>query len=172
MGIGISAALTWVVGACGSTTSPAAPPVTIGAMAPVVDSKSVDGRAVTSRDRPALISFLALGPGADGRSRSQLTVLKSMAQQYAAQGLVVAVGDTSGLSTDQLVNLTYDWDLQNTGIALLTAAATSKLSAAYRPAVPDTIVVTPNGVVLDRWQGGVAAAQELAPPIQSLVNHH
>ncbi|QGN59089.1 hypothetical protein [Nostocoides sp. HKS02] len=94
-----------------------------------------------------------------------------MAQQYAAQGLVVAVADTSGLGTDQLVNLTYDWDLQDTGIALLTAAATSRLSAAYHPAVPDTILVTPRGVVLDRWQGSVAVSQELAPPIQSLVNH-
>lgn len=142
-------------------------PVATGATAPVAE---VAGQRIPAAGQATLLSFLDLEPGDDGPSRSQLTVLKSMATQFDPRKVLVVVVETSGLSREQLVNLAYDWDLQDSHLAFLAADQASRLQHVYRPRVPDSTLVAPDGTVHARWQGAVIPAQELVLPLQQLTS--
>ena len=160
-------AVVSALAACGGHADPTAEPVVTGGPAPV---SVVAGEQIPRAGHPSLLSFLDLGAGTDASSRSQLTVLKSIATQFVSRGVLVAVVDTSGLSRDQLVNVGYDWDLPGSGLLLLTGDQAADLVRAFRPTVPDTTLVAPGGTVAARWQGAVAPAQEIAPPLQAFAS--
>ena len=90
-------------------------------------------------------------------SRAQIVFLRSMQRQHARFGLRVIVLDAADLagagrpSRDDLVNYTYDWNL-DAAIAVLPDDGSSARRFAVQH-VPTTFLIGPDGVVRERWDG-------------------
>jgi hypothetical protein len=140
-----------------------------GAPAPELLGKAVrDGEVSLERLRGhvVLVSFLNSRAEAtvDGDpSRAQIVFLRSMQTQHARFGLRVIVVDAAELagagrqSRNDLVNYTYDWNL-NPAIAVLADDGTYARGFAVED-VPTTFLIGPDGILHRRWDGFVPAAQ-------------
>ncbi|WP_042410051.1 peroxiredoxin family protein [Streptacidiphilus carbonis] len=135
----------------------------VGSIAPRVRLSDAgaggSSRTLPSQGEVTLVSFLATQPdSADTPSRSQAVELVSLASQYAAQGLQVAVVDDTSTPASEgaLENTVYDWQLSS-----LPLFADPRHAAAYRygvAAAPATVLIGRDGRVLDRWSGYVLTA--------------
>jgi sugar phosphate isomerase/epimerase len=130
---------------------------TLGADVGAVDP--VAGKAIVPiegyRGRWALVSDLA----EDDASRAQVVFLQAALEQYGDRGLVVGVGLAAGASSQ----LAHDWNLG--AIRTFTSAPTR----AER--FPTTLLVSPEGAVVRRWEGfanpadlGLTLRALLGPP--------
>jgi len=129
-----------------------------------------------AKKRTVLLSFIdarsqPLSRTYADRSRGQLVFLKSMAQQYAPNGVDVLIVGCNGpfsaepLDPNLLLNFTYDWQLD--GVTVLRDDA----SAAFRydvSTLPTTLIIARDGRIQRRWDGFVAPAR-LALALESLV---
>jgi AhpC/TSA family len=145
------------------------PQLEAGAPAPELVGKAVRGGEVSLerlRGQVVLVSFLnsRAEATADGDpSRAQIVFLRSMHTQHARFGLRVIVVDAAELAgvgrpgRDDLVNYTYDWNL-DPAIAVLADDGTHARRFAVDEA-PTTFLIGPDGVVRERWNGFVPPAQ-------------
>jgi hypothetical protein len=140
-----------------------------GAPAPELAGRDVrDGEISLARlhGHVVLVSFLnsRAEASADGDpSRAQIVFLRSMQTQHARFGLRVIVVDAAELagagrpSRNDLVNYTYDWNL-DPAIDVLGDDGTYARRFAVDDA-PTTFLIGPDGIVHRRWDGFVPAAQ-------------
>jgi AhpC/TSA family len=143
--------------------------VETGMPAPALTGSAVRGGEVSLQDlrgRIVLVSFLnsrAEATAEGDPSRAQIVFLRSMETQHERLGLRVIVVDAAELagagrpSRNDLVNYTYDWNLDS-AIAVLRDDAT--LAHRFGVAMaPTTFLIGPEGVVRKRWDGFAPAAQ-------------
>jgi hypothetical protein len=153
------------------------PRVEIGALAPALAGSAVRGGDVTLarlRGHVVLLSFLnfrAESTPEGDPSRAQIVFLRSMQTQHARFGLRLIVVDAAEIAGrgqptwNELVNDTYDWNL-DPAIAVLPDDGTLVHRFGVDQ-VPTTFLIGPDGVVRERWDGFVPAA-ELDLPIRAL----
>lgn len=145
------------------------PRLGVGTRAPALAGAAVRGGNV-SLDRLSghvvLVSFLDSRAEATPQgdpSRAQIVFLRSMQRQHARFGLRVIVVDAAELtgagrpSRNDLVNYTYDWNL-DPAIAVLADDGTYARRFAVEDA-PTSFLIGPDGMVRDRWDGFVPAAR-------------
>ena len=145
------------------------PHLEVGTPAPALAGTAVRGGSV-SLDRlhrhVVLLSFLNSRADATAEgdpSRAQIVFLRSMQRQHARFGLRVIVVDAAELagavrpSRNDLVNYTYDWNL-DPAIAVLPDDGTLARRFAVEHA-PATFLIGPDGVVRERWDGFAPAAR-------------
>ena len=105
-------------------------------------------------------------------SRAQIVFLKSMQEQYGPGGLVVLIVDAARLATgkqpsqDQLINFTYDWQLEH--IAVLDDPDSSVARSYAVKSTPATFLIGADRIIQQRWDG-FASASQLALSIEALV---
>jgi hypothetical protein len=145
------------------------PRAEVGAPAPALVGSAVRGGEVSLerlRSHVVLLSFLnsrAEATPEGDPSRAQLVFLRSMQTQHARFGLRVIIVDAAEIagagrpSRNDLVNYTYDWNL-DPAIAVLGDDGTRARRFAVESA-PATFLIGPDGVVRERWDGFVPAAQ-------------
>jgi hypothetical protein len=141
----------------------------VGAHAPELGGKAVrDGEVSLERLRGhvVLVSFLNSRAEAtpEGEpSRAQIVFLRSMQSQHARFGLRVIVIDAAELagagrpSRNDLVNYTYDWNLDPAIAVVPDDGASARRFAVER--APTTFLIGPDGVVRERWDGFAPAAR-------------
>jgi hypothetical protein len=140
-----------------------------GALAPALAGSAVRGGRVSLgrlHGHVVLLSFLnsraEATPGGDP-SRAQIVFLRSMQRQHARFGLRVIVVDAAEIagagkpSLDDLVNYTYDWNL-DPAIAVLPDDGSFARRFGVETA-PTTFLIGPDGVVSERWEGFAPAAR-------------
>ena len=137
-------------------------PVQVGDPAPAFTGTAVRGGEVSFthlRGHVVLLSFLDLRADTteNAPSRAQIVFLRSMETQHARFGLRVILVDTAKQSRNELVNDTYDWNL-DPAIAVLGDDGGLVRRYGVRRA-PTTFLIGRSGVVRKRWDGFVAAAQ-------------
>jgi hypothetical protein len=140
-----------------------------GMPAPALAGSAVRGGEVSLerlRGRVVLVSFLnsrAEATAEGDPSRAQIVFLRSMQRQHERFGLRVIVVDAAELagarrpSRNDLVNYTYDWNL-DPAIAVLGDDGADARRFAVDDA-PTTFLIDSDGVVQRRWDGFVPAAQ-------------
>jgi hypothetical protein len=140
-----------------------------GMRAPPLKGSGVRGGTVDLarlRGHVVLVSFLNSRAEATMQgdpSRAQIVFLRSMQRQHERFGLRIIVVDAAELagagtpSHDDLVNYTYDWNLDST-IAVLGDDGTVARRFGVEHA-PTTFLVGSDGVVRKRWDGFAPAAQ-------------
>src|SRR4030095_503768 len=105
-------------------------------------------------------------------SRAQIVFLKSMREQSGPRGLVVLIVDAARIATgqqpsqDQLLNFTYDWQLED--IPVLNDSDASVAREYGVKSTPVTFLIGTDGVIQQRWDG-FASASQLALSIEALV---
>jgi peroxiredoxin len=105
-------------------------------------------------------------------SRAQIVFLKSMQEQYGPKGLVALIVDATRIATgkqpsqDQLINFTYDWQLED--IRVLNDSDGSVARSYAVKSTPVTFLIGADGVIQQRWDG-FASASQLALSIEALV---
>jgi hypothetical protein len=145
------------------------PRLEAGMRAPALAGSPVRGGSISLdrvHDHVVLLSFLnsraEASPEGDP-SRAQIVFLRSMQRQHGRFGLRVIVVDAAELagagrpSRNDLVNYTYDWNLAP-AIAVLPDDGTAARRFAVEHA-PTTFLIGRGGVVRERWDGFVPAAQ-------------
>jgi len=147
--------------------------------APDFNLSSAQGDAYHLADlqgQVVLLSFVNTRPldaslSTPDASRSQIVFLRSIARQYASQGLRVLLVDATTLvqgeqpNQDALLNFVYNWDMETIPMLMDGAAMAQAYGVSQ---VPTTFVIAPDGRVTQRWNG-VATAAHLALALQSLV---
>jgi peroxiredoxin len=150
-----------------------------GAAAPDFSLPTVRGGSFQLADIPGqvvILSFINTRAEASSvtadPSRAQIVFLKSMQQQYGPKGLVVLIVDAARLavgkqpSQDQLINFTYDWQLED--IPVLDDSDGSVARSYAVESIPVTFLIGADGVIQQRWDG-FASASQLALSIEALV---
>jgi peroxiredoxin len=143
-------------------------PVQVGDPAPAVTGTAVRGGAVSLtrlRGSVVLVSFLDLRADTTENepSRAQIVFLRSMQTQHARFGLRVVLVDAADLagagtqSRSALVNDAYDWNLAPAIAVLGDDGTIARQFGVQRP--PTTFLIGRRGVVRERWDGFVPAAQ-------------
>jgi hypothetical protein len=140
-----------------------------GMAAPALGGNAVRGGNVDLarlRGHVVLVSFLnsrAKATVEGDPSRAQIVFLRSMQTQHHRLGLRVVIVDAAELagagtpSRDDLVNYTYDWNLDS-AIAVLRDDGT--LARRFRvEQAPTTFLIGPDGVVRKRWDAFAPAPQ-------------
>jgi peroxiredoxin len=140
-----------------------------GMSAPALTGGSVRGGEVSLErlhGHVVLVSFLnsrAEATTEGDPSRAQIVFLRSMQTQHERLGLRIIVVDAAELagagrpSRNDLVNYTYDWNLDS-AIAVLGDDGTFARRFAVEQA-PTTFLIGPDGVVRKRWDRFAPAAQ-------------
>jgi hypothetical protein len=140
-----------------------------GVPAPALADSAVRGGEVSLerlRGRVVLVSFLnsrAEATAEGDPSRAQIVFLRSMQTQHERFGLRVIVVDAAELagagrpSRNELVNYTYDWNL-DPAIAVLRDDGAFARRFGVEDA-PTTFLIGPDGMVRKRWDGFAPAAQ-------------
>jgi hypothetical protein len=153
------------------------PPVPAERTAPPLAGTAVRGGRVSLerlRGHAVLVSFLNTRADATLRndpSRAQTVFLRSMQTQHARFGLRVIIVDAAEVagagrpSRNELVNYTYDWNLDR-AIALLADDGSLARRFSVRRA-PTTFLIDQDGALRRRWNG-FAGAAELDFAIRSL----
>jgi AhpC/TSA family len=136
--------------------------VEAGTRAPGLARSAVRGGEVSLarlRGHVVLLSFVDLraDTNANEPSRAQIVFLRSMQTQHATFGLRVVLVDAAKQSRNELVNDTYDWDL-DPAIAVLADDGTLNHRFGVNR-LPTTFLVGRRGVVRRRWDGFVPAVQ-------------
>jgi peroxiredoxin len=158
-----------------------APSVTLelGAAAPDFSLPIVRGGSfhlADHADEAVLLSFINTQAKASlataDPSRAQLVFLKSMQEQYGPKGLVVLIVDAARIATnkqpshDQLINFTYDWQLED--IPVLDDAGSLVARSYAVKSTPVTFLIGADGIIQQRWDG-FASASQFALSIEALV---
>ena len=105
-------------------------------------------------------------------SRAQIVFLKSMREQYGPKDLIVLIVDVAHVATgrqpsqDQLINFTYDWQLDN--IPVLDDSEGSVATSYAVKSAPATFLISADGIIQQRWDT-FASASQLALSIEALV---
>ena len=105
-------------------------------------------------------------------SRAQIVFLKSMQEQYGPKDLIVLIVDAARIATgrqpsqDQLINFTYDWQLDN--VPVLDDSDSSVARSYAVESVPVTFLIGSDGIIQQRWDA-FASASQLALSIETLV---
>jgi hypothetical protein len=145
------------------------PRLDAGMPAPALVSSAVRGGSVSLDclyGHVVLLSFLNTRADATPEgdpSRAQIVFLRSMQRQHARFGLRVIVVDAAELagagrpSRNDLVNYTYDWNL-DPAIAVLPEDGTFAGRFAVENA-PTTFLIGSDSVVRERWDGFAPAAR-------------
>jgi hypothetical protein len=140
-----------------------------GRDAPTLAAEAVRGGSVSIdrlRGHVVLLSFLNSRAEATAEadpSRAQVVFLRSMERQHGRFGLRVIIVDAAELvgagqpSRNDLVNYTYDWDL-DPAIAVLGDDGTFASRFGVDDA-PTTFLIGSDGVVRERWDGFAPAAR-------------
>ena len=162
--------------ACGCGSSATLEP---GSPAPDFSLPIVRGGSFQLADIPGqviLLSFINTQAQASSAtadpSRAQIVFLRSMQEQYGPKGLVVLIVDAARIETgrqpsqDQLINFTYDWQLEN--IPVLDDADSSVARSYAVKSAPATFLIGANRIIQQRWDG-FASASQLALSIEALV---
>jgi hypothetical protein len=95
-----------------------------------------------------------------------------MQEQYGPKGLVVLIVDATRIATgkqpssDQLINFTYDWQLED--ISVLDDSDGSVAKSYGIESTPVTFLIGADRVIQQRWDGFTSASQ-LALSIEALV---
>ena len=161
---------------CGCGSSATLEP---GSFAPDFHLKAVRGGSYHLADlsgQVVLLSFIntqsEAASGTADPSRAQIVFLKSMQEQYGPKGLVVMIVDAARIATgshpgeDQLINFTYDWQLDN---VLVLDDPDSTVARSYAvTSTPTTFLISADGIIQQRWDG-FASASQLALSIEALV---
>jgi peroxiredoxin len=163
-----------VICACGSSVT-----LEPGNSAPGFALPAVRGseyRLEDLRGQPILLSFINTQAEASSAtadpSRAQIVFLKSMQEQYGPKGLGVWIVDAAriatgkGSSPDQLINFTYDWQLDD--VPVLDDSDSSVAKSYGVESTPVTFLIGADGVIQQRWDG-FASASQLALSIEALV---
>ena len=150
-----------------------------GALAPDFSLPKVRGGSFQLADIPGqvlLLSFIntqaEATSGTADPSRAQIVFIKSMHQQYGPKGLVVLIVDAARIATDkqpsqdQLINFTYDWQLED--IPVLDDSDGSVARSYAIASTPVTFLIGADGIIQQRWDG-FASASQLALSIEPLV---
>ena len=150
-----------------------------GSSAPDFDLRAVRGGSYHLADlsgQVILLSFINTQAEATSAttdpSRAQIVFLKSMQEQYGSQGLIVMIIDAARIATgsnpgtDQLINFTYDWQLDNVPVLDDTDSTVARSYAVI--STPTTFLVGANRIIQQRWDG-FASASQLALSIEALV---
>jgi hypothetical protein len=145
-------------------------PLEAGMRAPALAGSAVRGGSI-NLDRlhghVVLLSFLNSRAEASAEgdpSRAQIVFLRSMQRQHARFGLSVIVVDAAELagagrpSRNDLVNYTYDWQL-DPAIAVLADDDGTFARRFVVDDAPTTLLIGPDGVVRERWDGFAPAAR-------------
>lgn len=174
--------LIFAVTACG--TSPNLP-LTSGTAVPLFSGKTAHGEDIQLAEFEGgylLIAFISIDMEsfADYEvdpSRAQLAILKSMINQFGvttngrtALLLVDGTGMTAGRtpSLKELINFTYDWNLPATPI--IAGRDANRLINEYSiTQIPTTLLISPEGILLSRWDG-LADAPTLAFALQDALD--
>ena len=161
---------------CGSS-----PRLEPGSSAPDFDLQAVRGGSYHLADlsgQVILLSFINTQAEATSASatsdpsRAQIVFLKSMQEQYGAQGLIVLIVDATRIATgsdpgtDQLINFTYDWQLDH--VPVLEDPDSTAAKAYTVMSTPTTFLIGANRMIEQRWDG-FASASQLALSIEALV---
>ena len=136
-----------------------------------------DLTGLLARKRVVLLSFIdarsqPLSHTYSDPSRGQLVFLKSMAQQYAPNGvevLIVGCNTLFGgkpLAPSALLNFTYDWQLDGVTVLRDDDQGTAFLYGVST--LPTTLLIASDDRIQRRWDGFAAPAQ-LAFALESLV---
>jgi hypothetical protein len=145
------------------------PRLEAGSTAPPLAGAAVRGGHVDIerlRGHIVLLSFLNARAEATPQgdpSRAQIVFLRSMQRQHARFGLRVIVVDASALagagrpSRNDLVNYTYDWHLGRSVAVVPDDGSYARRCGVAN--VPTTLLVGPDGVIRERWDGFVPAAR-------------
>jgi peroxiredoxin len=163
-----------IAGGCGAAVT-----LELGSTAPDFALRAVRGgeyRIADLSGQQILLSFINTQAEASSAtadpSRAQIVFLKSMQQQYGPKGLVVLIVDAARIATDkqpsqdQLINFTYDWQLED--IPVLEDADGSVARAYAIESTPVTFLIGADGIIQQRWDG-FASASQLALSIEALV---
>jgi len=162
--------------ACGCGSSVTLEP---GSAAPNFALQAVRGGSNELADlsgQTVLLSFIntqaeATSATADP-SRAQIVFLKSMQEQYGPKGLIVLIVDAARIATsnrpspDQLINFTYDWQLDD--IPVLDDQDSSVARSYAVKSTPATFLIGADGIIQQRWDG-FASASQLALSIEALL---
>ena len=165
-----------VFATCGCSSSAALDP---GSAAPDFDLEAVRGGSYHLADfagQVILLSFINTQAEASAAttdpSRAQIVFLKSMQEQYGPNGLAVMIVDAARLVTgdhpgmDQLINFTYDWQLDQIPVLNDPDGTVTKLYTVT--STPTTFLVDADGKIDQRWDGFASAAQ-LGLSIEPLI---
>ena len=125
-----------------------------------------------------LISFLStrstVSFNSVDRSRSEIVFLKSMEEQYGAKGLRTLIVDATVIATgnvpskSELINFTYDWDLNSIPV-LEDDPKVSTVGSFAVKLLPTSFLIGQDGCIAQRWDGFAESAQ-FAFAIQNLLN--
>lgn len=159
---------------CGSS-----PTLEPGSFAPDFHLKAVRDGSYHLADlsgQVVLLSFIntqaEAASGTADPSRAQIVFLKSMQEQYGLKGLVVMIVDAARIATgsypgeDQLINFTYDWQLDH--VVVLDDPNSAVANAYAVTSTPTTFLIGADGTIQQRWDG-LASASQLALSIEALV---
>jgi hypothetical protein len=139
-----------------------------GMRAPALKGRGVRGGTVDLaqlRGHVVLVSFLnsrAEATPEGDPSRAQIVFLRSMQRQHERFGLRIIVVDAAELagqtpSHDDLVNYTYDWNLDSAIVVLGDDGTIARRFGVEQ--APTTFLIGANGVMRKRWDGFAPAAQ-------------
>ena len=150
-----------------------AAPLAVGAEAPALNlTDAATGNRYALASAPGtvtLISFLSTQPDtADTPSRSQAVALVSLAAQYGARGLHVAIVDESDASAGSgaVANTVYDWQLGP--VALLADPGHGTADRYGVASTPSSYLISASGTILARWSGYVLTSTAAASITASL----
>lgn len=153
--------------------------VEAGMVAPDFSLSSAQGDIYHLADlhgQVVLLSFVNTQPldaslSTPDASRSQIVFLKSIAQQYTANGVQVLLVDATALvqgkqpDQSELLNFVHNWDMETVPMLMESEAVAQAYGVSE---VPSTFVITPDGWVTQRWEG-VTTVGDLALTVQSLA---
>lgn len=152
-------------------------PLEVGSSAPDFNLEDIRGNTfVLQAGSPSLIAFINTQAKANletnDPSRAQIVFLKSMFEQYSANGLNVLIVDASSFETgsqphpDDLLNFTYDWQLDS--IPVLVDPKNMLAKEYGITSTPTSFLISADGIIQQRWDG-FASASQLALSIEPLV---
>lgn len=171
--ISLLALLLLLVAHCGTSQADVTMLPQPGVVAPDFDLPAARGgrvRLQALRGQITIISFVATGsaapsPEADA-SRSQITVLRSVYDQYHAKSVQIVVIDVANPSStrDELLNATYDYQL---AFPLLQGSADT-LERYGVTTVPTTLLIDTKGVITRRWNA-IVRTPDLSFAVLALI---
>jgi peroxiredoxin len=153
-------------------------PPSVGSQAPDFTLEAARGGSFRLQDlqgKAVLVSFLntqATATDMPDPSRSQIVFLKSMLEQYGANGLAILIVDAARIQTgeqptlDSLINFTYDWQLDMIPVLIDPDGDAASLYGISD--TPTTFLVDIDGIIQQRWDGSATASQ-LAFAIEALI---